>query len=260
MIEFDIEGNILSSICDAVAVITKEPAFVFQESGVSIVALDDAKIMLANIGLRKSLFNTYDVPGLQKVSFDIKELAKHLSGAAGPTMITIKSMEYGDKENRLDLMVPSRYGFKSIFIPILGEVEPSMVPKAMPFDSFCKIDVGGLEQIARDADRVDTVYCRFSIGDEDQLVAKLVGDNSTVTNVLEDGKSIICKKFNPEAKFVLSKEYLADAVKICKFFTNITKMSFGSALMPIMFEHQLPFDALFRIYIAPITNIEGATP
>ena len=260
MIEFEIDSNVLSAVCDAVSVVSNNPAFVFQEAGLSIVALDGAKIILANVGLKKSVFNTYDVPSTQKVSFDTKELGKHLSGSSGSTMITIKNMEYGDKENRLDLMVPSRYGFKSIFIPILGEVEPSMVPSAMPYDSFCKVDIGGLDQVAKDADKVSTEYCRFSIGEENQLVAKLVGDNSTVINVLEDSKAIICKNFNPEAKFVLAKEYLADAVKTCKFFTNVTKMSFGSAIMPVMFEHQLNFDSLFRIYIAPITNIEGATP
>lgn len=257
MIEIEVESKLLKRICDAVAIITDEPAFVFQSSGLSVVCLDPPKIMLGNFGIKKSVFEVYDVPDTQKVSFSPKELGKHLTSSAGTTMLSIKSVDYGDDENRLDLMIPSRYGFKTILIPLLGEVEPSMVPKSMPWSSSCKVDLGALEGVARDAVKVGTGYCRFSIGDGDELVARLNGENAQVINVLEDVKSIICKQFDPEAKFVISEGYLADAVRIGKIFTNIVKMSFGTELVPIMFELQLNFDAMLKLYVAPVIVPEG---
>jgi len=257
MIEVEINSKMLKGICDAVSAITEKPAFVFQPVGLSVVSLDESKVMLGNLGLKKQVFDTYDVPDIQKVSFDPKELGKHLTNPAGTTMLSIQNVEYGDKENRLDLMIPSRYGFKTILIPILGEIEPSMVPKSMPYNSTCKIDLGALEAAARDADRVGSEFCRFSIGDENELVVNLKGDSSQVITVLEDSKSIIHKKFDPEAKFVLSKAYLSDAVRIGKNFTNIAKMSFGTEIMPILFDYQLNFEGTFKIYIAPVIVKEG---
>ncbi len=260
MIEIEIQSSILKSICDAITIVTTgdaQPVFIFQKEGLSIIALDESKIMLANVGLRIPVFEAYDVKKTHKVSFDTKELGKHLTNPAGTTMLTIKTVEYGDKENKIDLMVPSRYGFKSVEIPILGEIEPSMVPKKMPYDSSCKIDLGALGEVAKDALKVDTPYCRFSIGDENELVAKLIGANATVIDVLEDSKAIIAKKFNPEARWVMSEPYLKDAVNIGRCFTNIAKVSFGTELIPIQFEYQLNFDGYFRIYIAPVIPGEG---
>jgi len=255
MIEIEIESRILKQVCDAITIVTEpnsQPVFIFQEGGLSIIALDESKIMLANVGLRRPVFDEYDVKKVHKVSFDTKELGKHLVNPAGTTMLTIKTMEYGDKENSIDLMVPSRYGFKAVEIPILGEIEPSMVPKKMPYDSMCKLDLGALDEVVKDAARVDTPYCKFSIGDENQLVANLNGASSKVINVLEDTKAIIAKNFNPEAKWVMLDDYLKSAVQIGKCFTNIAKVSFGTELIPILFEYQLNFDAYFKIYIAPV--------
>jgi len=262
MIEIEIDSAILKSFCDAVTIVTgnnSQPVFMFQPDGLSIVALDGAKIMLANIGIRRPVFVEYDVKKVHKVSFDSKELGKHLTDPVGTIMLTIKTMEYGDNDNRIDVMVPSKYGFKSVEIPILGEIEPSMVPKKMPYDSVCKLDLGALEGVVKDANRVDTVYCRFNIGDENELVAKLNGASSKVINVLEDTKAIIAKKFNPEANWILSKDYLDDAVKIGKCFTNIAKLSFATELIPILFDYQLNFDAYFRLYVAPVIAGEGET-
>lgn len=255
MIEIEIDSKILKQICDAITIVTNpdsNPVFIFQEEGLSIIALDPSKIMLANVGLRKPVFETYDVKKVHKVSFDTKELGKHLENPAGTTILTLKTTEYGDEANRIDLMVPSRYGFKTVFVPILGDIEPSMIPKKMPYDSYCKIDLGALGGVARDALKVDTPYCRFSIGDENELIAKLKGDNSSVTTVLEDMKAIIAKKFNPEAKWILSDGYLKNAVSIGKCFTNIAKVSFSASMIPILFEYQLNFDAYFRLYVAPV--------
>ncbi len=248
MIEFEIDADLFSKCLDAMAVINNEPAIIFEPAGMSIVTVREDQVVLAQLSLRASEFEVYDVGDKKtKVSFNTDAIQKYMRGAKGIAMITID-------QSQVTLMLPSKYGFKTFDNPLLAELPSTLVPKKLEHDSTCKIEVGALQETVKDAGILDSEYIRFEVNDNN-LDAIVKGDKGTARNCIEEGKGIIKSKFNTNAKFSVIAENFAEALKIGNAFTNILKFSFSQQLVPQRFEFQVPFDGILGAYLAPLVDV-----
>lgn len=250
MIEFEIDADLFSKCLDAMAVINNEPAIIFEPAGVSIVTVRSDTVILAQLQLRASEFEVYDVGDKRtKVSFNTEALQKYMRGAKGVAMITID-------QSKVTLMLPSKYGFKTFDNPLLGELPSTLVPKKLEHDSTCKIEIGALQETVKDASILDSEYIRFEVNDND-LDAIIKGDKGTARNCIEEGKGIIKSQFNSNAKFSVIAINFAEAIKVGSSFTNIVKFSFSQQLVPQWFDFQVPFDGILGAYLAPLVDVEA---
>lgn len=247
MIEFEIDANLFSKCLDAMAVINNEPAIIFEPAGVSIVTVRPDQVVLAQLQLRASEFEVYDVGDKRtKISLNTDALQKYMRGVKGIAMITID-------QSQVTLMLPSKYGFKTFDSPLLGELPSTLVPKKLDHDSTCKIEVGALQGTIKDASIVESEYIRFYVNNN-HLDAIVKGDRGTSTNTIEEGKGIIKSQFNSNAKFSVVAENFAEALKVGSAFTNILKFSFSKQLVPQWFDFQVPFDGTLGAYLAPLVD------
>lgn len=247
MIEFEIDVELFSNIMAAVSTIRKEPTMIFDTAGVAIVTMNEVKTLQLQCVLKKSNFVTYDVDQRYKVSFDISTLSSLFRAAQGVLMVTIKG-------NLCSFMLPSKYGFKSFEVPLLGEFEPTLSPK-LSYESECKIDLGSLEEIVSDARKVDSEFIRCSVSGND-IEIRLKGTKGDTRTMIERGKGLIYSKFEENSKCVFGRDILEDLLKVPSYFTSITNMEFAKRLLPIRFTHQVPFDGKLIQYIAPIDDKE----
>jgi len=244
MMEFEIDARVLDRVLDATAVIGDEPTLVFSEAGMSVVSFDEAKVVLVQLGLRKSEFEVYDVnEKTQKISFDTGLLASYLRGAEGTAVLTVV-------KHKIDLMIPSKYGFKTFEVPLLAEVGSTRVPK-IDLESRCKLDLGGLQSVVRDASKVKAMNCIFTASD-DNLSVRLDGEKGSANCMLEIGKGLIASQLTPNSKFVISYGWLKDVLSVGALFTNIVLFEFSEKLFPGKFTYQVPFDGNLMLYVAPI--------
>ena len=252
MLEFEIDANLLQRVLEATSVIVDEPTLIFSENGISIVSFDDGKVALVQLGIRKSEFETYDIgEKTQKISFDVGLLASYLRGADGLAMLTVV-------KHQIELMIPSKYGFKTFEIPLFADLGTTKVPK-LKLDSRCKLDLGGLQSVVRDADRVVAQNVIFRVSDDD-LDIQLKGEKGTATVSLELGKGLISSQFTTQSKFIIATEWLKDALKVGSPFTHVTKFEFSEKLFPCKFTYQVQFDGYLYLYIAPIVLEEVYGP
>jgi len=254
MMEFEIDAGLLQRVLEATSVVIKEPTLVFGGTGVSVVSFDEARVALIQLGLRKSEFEVYDLGeeqemsiSKQKISFDAELFASYLRGADGTAAFTVE-------KHKIDLMIPSKYGFETFEIPLLAETGETRVPK-ITLDSRCKLDLGGLQSVVRNADKVKAENCIFVVSDDD-LDAKLKGDKGSANNMLELGKGVVASQFITNSKFVISLAYLRDVLSVGTSFTNIALFEFSEKLFPCKFTFQVAFDGNLILYIAPIDDPE----
>ena len=244
MIEFEINAGLLQRVLEATSVVVVEPTLVFSEGGISVVSFDEAKVALVQLGLRKSEFETYDIGDKpQNISFDVGLLASYLAGAEGVAMLTVV-------KHQIELMIPSKYGFRTFEIPLLAEVGTTKVPK-LDLDSRCKLDLGGLQLVIRDAEKVVAQNVIFRASDDD-LDIQLDGEKGSARSSLELGKGLISSQFTTQSKFIISLEWLKDALKVGSPFTHIAKFEFSEKLYPCKFTFQVAFDGYLYLYVAPI--------
>lgn len=246
MMELEINAELLQGVLEATSAVVKEPTLVFSENGMSIVSFDDSRVAMVQLGLRKSEFEVYDVgEKKQKISFDARLLANYLKGAVGTTMLTVE-------KHKIDLMIPSKYGFRTFEVPLLAETGTTRVPKLV-LDSRCKLDLGGLQSVVRDAEKVGAEFCKFTVSNND-LDIKLKGDRGTASSILEVGKGVIESQFTTNSKFITTLLWLKDALKVGAPFTNIALFEFSEKLFPCKFTYQVIFDGHLMLYIAPIDD------
>jgi len=244
MMEFEINAGLLQRVLEATAVVIDEPTLVVSDAGISVVSLDEAKVVLVQLGLRKSEFRVYDIgEKTQRISFDTGLLASYLKGAEGTAVLTVEG-------HKIDLMIPSKYGFKTFEVPLLAETGSTRVPK-IDLESRCKLDLGGLQSVVRDGDKVKAANCIFTASD-DNLDVRLDGEKGSANNMLEIGKGIIDSQFTTNSKFVISLEWLKDVLRVGAPFTNIVLFEFSEKLFPGKFTFQVPFDGNLMLYVAPI--------
>lgn len=245
-IELEINANLMQRVLEATSVVVKEPTLVFSETGMSIVSQDMSGTAMVQLGLRKSEFEVYDVnERKQKISFDVGLLASYLRGAEGTAMLIVV-------KHKIDLMIPSKYGFKTFEVPLLGDVGTTRVPK-IKLDSRCKVDLGGLRSVVRDGEKVAAEYCKFTVSD-DNLNAEFKGEKGSASSMLEIGKGVIESQFTTKSKFVTTLEWLKDVLSVGTPFTNIALFEFSEKLFPCKFTYQVPFDGYLMLYIAPIDD------
>jgi len=247
LIELEVDAKLFSDVMAAVSTVKKEPTMVFDTAGMAIVTMDEAKITQLQLILKKSNFETYDVDQRYKVSFDISSLSSFFRSPQGNLMVTIKG-------NLCSFMLPSRYGFKSFEIPLLGELEPTLTPK-LSYESECKIDLGSLEEIVGDAKRIGSELIRCFVSGND-IEVLLKGDKGEARMMIERGKGLIYSKFEENSKCVFGVDTFENLLKVPSYFTSITDMEFAKRLLPIKFTHQVPFDGSLIQYIAPIDDKE----
>ncbi len=248
MIEFEIDAFLFSRALDAVSTISKEPAIIFEPAGMSIIATRGDQVVLLQLSIMASEFEVFDVGEKRsKICFNVDALMKYMRGVKGSAMLSVES-------HQISLMLPSKYGFKTFDTPLLVELPSTLVPKELKgYDSFCKIEIGSLQEAIRDAGILDSEYLRFEVNDNN-LDAIIKGDKGTARNSIEEGKGILKSQFNTNVKFSVVTVNFAEAVNAGKAFTNIIKMSFSSQLMPQRFEFQVPFDGKLLTYLAPLVD------
>ncbi len=250
MIEFEIDANLFSKCLDAMAVVNNEPAIIFEPTGMSIVTVREDQVILAQLSLRSSEFEVYDVGDKRtKVSFNVDAIQKYMRGAKGIAMITID-------QSQVTLMLPSKYGFKTFDNPLLAELPSTLVPRKLDHDSTCKIEIGALQELVKDASIVDSEYIKFQV-ENDDLSASVKGVKGTASTTIEEGKGIIKSQFNTNVKFSVVAINFAEALKVGNTFTNILKFSFSKKLVPQWFEFQVPFDGALGAYLAPLVEPEA---
>ena len=248
MIEFEIDALLFSRALDAVSTISKEPAIVFEPAGMSIIATRGDQVILLQLSIMASEFEVFDVGEKRsKICFNVDALQKYMRGVKGSAMLAIQ-------DTMITLMLPSKYGFKTFDTPLLVELPATLVPKALKgFDSFCKVEIGALQEVIRDAGILDSEYLRFEVNDNN-LDAVIKGDKGTARNSIEEGKGILKSQFDSNTKFSVVTVNFAEAVNAGKAFTNIIKMSFSQQLLPQRFEFQVPFDGTLISYLAPLVE------
>lgn len=244
--EFEINAGLMQRVLEATSVVVKEPTLVFSEAGMSIVSQDIAGTAMVQLGLRKSEFEVYDVnERKQKISFDVGLLASYLRGAEGTATLAVEG-------HKIDLMIPSKYGFKTFEVPLLADIGSTMVPK-IKSDSRCKLDLGGLRSVVRDGEKVAAEFFVFTVSD-DNLNTELKGDKGSASSILEVGKGVIESQFTTKSKFVTTLVWLKDVLNVGTPFTNIALFEFSEKLFPCKFTYQVSFDGHLMLYIAPIDD------
>jgi len=251
LIEFEIDALLFSRALDAVSTISNEPAIIFEPAGMSIVTTRPDQVILLQLSIKASEFEVFDVGEKRsKICFNVDALMKYMRGVKGSAMLTIQ-------DTMITLMLPSKYGFKTFDTPLLVELPSTLVPKSLKgYDSFCKVEIGALQEAIRDAGILDSEYLRFEVNDNN-LDAIIKGDKGTARNSIEEGKGILKSQFDTNTKFSVVTVNFAEAVNAGKAFTNIIKMSFSQQLMPQMFEFQVPFDGVLITYLAPLVEPEA---
>ncbi len=245
-IEFEDAKNWID-LLDAVRDIIEEAVFVATQDGLSLRAMDSARVAMIDLKLPVIYFPDFKVEG-EKVSFaiSIADMIKAFRGIKKGYKLTMELSE--ENTLRLNLLGKGRHVFD---FPLL-DISPESIPALkLNFEVLVKIETDIIGNAVKNLEK-------FS----DYVVFKATKDKLVLSGRSEKGKAtseflkdeLIMLEVTRESISGYSTEYLLNILGKSEL-SEITILRFGNR-MPLAVTYQLAGEGEISYYLAPRTEVE----
>ncbi len=221
LIEFEYpSAKAFSAVLDVLGSLVDDVLFNFSSEGLTIKALDPAKVALIIVNIPADAFLSYKVEGELSVGINLASLTKSL-----PTMKKMDKLIFRADEEHYEVIIEGvttkRYKFRSI------EVSAAEVPEinidfkvralviASAFKSAVK-DLKGVESIVFEAPNDQDLYLKASAGGAQAKLSKVAG-------------SILEMEVKEPSRCVYDEDYINRILKLVGVTENI-EIKFGNDL------------------------------
>lgn len=236
------EAKYFRSIIEAVSKVVDEVAIRISEEGISIKALDPAKVSLIDIILPAGSFVTYEVSGEEVVGVSVANLVKVLKKLKKGDQLEISSV--GDYINiAVESQLRRKYSFRNIDVQV-----PEIPELSLEFDVEAMLLAEAFKTAIRDAEVVgDTV--EFEASDESTLIIRGVNATRVETKITASMPSLISLSVSKPSRSAYSLEYLEKVLSLTGVSESIT-LKFSSDA-PLYLEFRIAGEGVIKYLLAP---------
>ncbi len=236
------EAKYFRSIAEAVSKIVDEVAVRVSEEGISIKALDPAKISLIDIALPASSFVIYEVSGEEVFGVSVANLVKVLKKLKKGDHLEISSV--GDYINvAVESQLRRKYSFRNIDVQV-----PEIPELSLEFDVEAMLLAEAFKTAIRDAEVVgDTVELEAS--DESALIIRGINAAKVETKIAAGMPSLISLSVSKPSRSAYSLEYLEKVLSLTGVSESVT-LKFSSDA-PLYIEFRVAGEGVVKYLLAP---------
>lgn len=236
------EAKSIKSIVDSLAKLVDEVAIIVSNEGLSLKALDPARVALIEVILPSTSFLEYEVNEETTIGMSMANLSKLLT-----------RLKKGDrfelfvKEDYVGITIHAAvkrtYRFKNL------EVQVPEIPEAsLEFSVEAQVLADAIKQAIKDAETVgDTL--EFEAKDDQALFMRGVGGTIAETKLTREMPALIDLVVKEPAKSAYSIEYLKNVVALTKI-AEATTIKFSSDA-PVYLEFSLAGEGRVKFLLAP---------
>lgn len=245
-LEFEDAKNWLD-LLDAIRDIVEEAVFVATQDGLSLRAMDSARVAMVDLKLPVVYFSDFQVEG-EKVNFAISvaDMVKTLRGIKKGYRLIIELSE--ENTLRLNLIGKGRYVFE---FPLL-DISPESIPALkLNFEVLLKIETDVLGNAIKNLEKFSD-YVVFKATSDKLILGGKSEKGKATTEFLRD--ELIALEVTKESTSSYSTEYLLNILGKSEL-SEVTTLEFGTR-MPLKATYQLTGEGEVSFYLAPRTEIE----
>ncbi len=200
------DASIFKNCVDAINAIIDEGVFVINENGISLKAMDAARIAMVSLSISPDILEEFDTEGENDVGLDFKRLSTVVKRGRNNEALDLSF----DSGSFLKLTFIGRYK-RSFNIPILDIKRESLPVPTPNFTSLVEVDSFVVKDALKDAEIVsDNIVL---IVDDDGFKMEAKSDTGRVSSVLEKNNELLSRiEMKDRAKSMFSLEYLKNMI------------------------------------------------
>ncbi len=234
-------------IIEAIATIVEEAAFVLKPEGLTLKALDEAKVSMVHLEIPSVAFEDYNVEGEVVVGVNFKEMKKVLKHAKKGD-----SVEYSISGNVLKITLKNK-ALRSFEMPLIEPTVERIPELKLEFDTRVKLLSDALDEAVRSAEVVaDAVL--FESTEDRRFRIYASGEKGEFESVFdEESGSLLEIEVKQPSKASYSLDYIGDIVKKASKVSDEAEISFSTG-KPCKITFTIPFGGTLTYYVAPRTE------
>ncbi len=232
----------------AVSKIIEEAAFVINENGFRLKAIDASRVVLVDFTLPSTSFEEFEVEKEEVIGVNLEDLAKILRRATKEDKLELKSLEGG----RLSVSFLGK-GRRTFIIPSIETMAEQLPELNIKFTAKAKMMSTIFRDTVKDLEPIGDAIEFIAKPDENKVIARSSGDLAEAEiELTEEAGSLIEFSAEEEARSIYSTDYLSDIVSAAQAANEVV-FEFGTAI-PCKIEFLLPQEGRLIFYVAPRTE------
>lgn len=230
----------------AISKIIEEAAFVINEDGLRLKAIDPSSTILVDFYIPSSAFSEYALEGAEHViSVNMEDLARILKRAGKNDELVLSVTEI----SKLGVILEGR-GSRKFVLPAL-ESRAEEMPEIEFEIAFSGAMLSSMfKQIVKEMKPISDVI-EFEANSEDQkLYVRATGEIANAEHEIDLASGVLIEyELKNSARSKYSSEYLADIATAAPAAENV-RIGFGDET-PILIDFVLPYGGSLKFYVAP---------
>lgn len=233
---------------NAISKIIEEAAFIINEDGFRLRAIDASRVVLVDFMLPQKSFDEFEVEKEEVVGVNLEDLAKILRRATKADKLELKTLEAG----KLAVSFIGK-GTRTFIIPSIETTSEKLPELKIKFTVRAKMMSTILRDTVKDLEPIGDAIEFIAQPSERLLKARTSGDlGDAEIELSEETGSLIEYSAEEEAKAIYSIDYLSDIVSAAQAADEVV-FEFGTAI-PCKMEFLLPQEGRLIFYVAPRTE------
>ncbi len=233
---------------NAVSKIIEEAAFVINNEGFRLKAIDASRVVLVDFIMPSSSFDEFEVEKEEVIGVNLEDLSKILRRATKADKLELKTLEAG----RLAVSFIGK-GTRTFIMPSIETTAEKLPELKIKFTVRTKMMSTILRDTVKDLEPIGDAIEFLARPDTPVLKARSSGDlGDAEIELSEEMGSLIEYSAEEEAKAIYSTDYLSDIVSAAQAADEVI-FEFGTAI-PCKIEFILPQEGRLIFYVAPRTE------
>jgi len=240
------DPKVLKICMDIISNITDEANLVATGNGLRMRAVDSAHVVLAELALKKEIFDTYELEGeSERIGLDLIKFSSVLKRAGTKDRLILQA---DSRNGKIEITFRGESSTRTFTMPLVEVSEEVTNVPALDFPAMVEIESKTFENAIKDAEIVgDHVVLR---AEEENLYISACGELGEAETKIprEDTYYFTLKRSAGRVKSMFSIEYLKDMIK-AKDVAKTLKIHLGRD-MPVRLEY-IRDGAELRFLLAP---------
>ncbi|MEZ0393635.1 MAG: DNA polymerase sliding clamp [Desulfurococcaceae archaeon] len=222
----------------------EEGVFVVDEKGLSLRAIDSARINLVEFIMPRDAFAEYDVKGAGSVAVNLEDLAKVLRNAARGDELALAA-----EEGAL-LITFEGHGRRTFSLPQLTMAAEEISELSINFTAKASLVPALFNDVIKAVSGMaDTITLKATKKDEKLIVAARGDVAESITEFSLDSGSLLEIAVEEDSESTYTIEYIENVLPVAKI-ANKLDLEFGTQV-PLKLEFELPQGGRLRHYVSP---------
>lgn len=232
----------------AISKIIEEAAFVINEEGFRLKAIDASRVAMVDFRIPSSSFDEFEVEREEVIGVNLEDLAKILRRATKEDRLELKTVEGG----RLAISFIGK-GRRTFIMPSIETMAEQLPELSIKFTAKAKMMSTVFRDTVKNLEPIGDAIEFIAYPEERKLVARTSGDlGEAEVELTEELGGIMDFSAEEEARSIYSIDYLSDIASAAQAANEVV-FEFGSAI-PCKIEFLLPQEGRLVFYVAPRTE------